>query len=112
MKEKLTKATQRRGIKTEKLNLEEGKPEEKVEKAEKKTSARTTAKKTLKAEMTVQFAGKSYSQEELIKITKDVWRFDLKRKVGELQSIQLYIKPEEETCYYVINGEIEGSFKL
>ncbi|MBQ9989874.1 MAG: hypothetical protein IJP31_02875 [Lachnospiraceae bacterium] len=78
----------------------------------KTTAAKSAVKKEVKASITVQFEGKSYSQEELMKIAKDVWKFDLKKKVGDLKSVELYVKPEENTCYYVMNNEIAGSFSL
>lgn len=60
----------------------------------------------------VQFAGKSYSQEELVKIAQDVWKYDLKQKVRSLASIELYVKPEENLVYYVMNQEFTGSFSI
>ena len=71
------------------------------------------AKKTeLKSEISVQFGGKSYSQEELLKIAKDVWKYDLKQKAADLTSVELYVKPEENMVYYVMNKEITGSFYI
>lgn len=86
--------------------------------AEKKASAKkaptkkAAAKKEMKAEITVQFAGKSYTQDDLMKIAKDVWRFDLKMKAADLVSVELYVKPEESMVYYVFNGTECGSFAI
>ena len=85
--------------------------------AAKKTTAKTTtkapAKKTaVKETLHVQFSGKSYTTEDLVKIAKDVWKYDLKRKVGDFKSVELYVKPEEHVVYYVINGEVSGSFDI
>lgn len=104
------------------------KPEEKaveaqpVEKAEEKTAVKAAAKKApakktvkkaeLKTEMHIQFAGKSYSQEDLVKIARDVWKYDLKQKVRDLESVDLYVKPEENMVYYVMNREFTGSFYI
>ena len=75
-------------------------------------AAKAAGKKAeIKAGLTIQYGGKSYSQEELMKIAKDVWEFDLKKKVGDLKSVELYVKPEENICYYVMNDET-GSFAL
>ena len=75
--------------------------------------AEVIAKKTeLKSEISVQFGGKSYSQEELLKIAKDVWKYDLKQKAADLTSVELYVKPEENMVYYVMNKEITGSFYI
>ena len=73
------------------------------------TSARA-AKKEVEATVSVQFSGKSYTTQELVAIAKDVWKYDLKKKVGDFKSVELYVKPEENQAYYVINGEHTGSF--
>lgn len=89
-----------------------------VAKAEEKAPVKAevkkpVAKKTeLKSEISVQFGGKSYSQEELLKIAKDVWKYDLKQKAADLTSVELYVKPEENMVYYVMNKEITGSFYI
>lgn len=84
-----------------------------VEKAAAKTVEKAAGKKKeLKSELHVQFAGKSYSQEELVKMAKDVWKYDLKQKAGDLASVELYVKPEENIVYYVMNKEFTGSFYI
>lgn len=83
--------------------------------AVKKPAAKKEApakKAELKSELHIQFGGNSYSQEDLIKIAKDVWKYDLKQKVGDLTSVELYVKPEEHMVYYVMNKEITGSFYI
>ena len=86
--------------------------------AEKKTTRKAPAKKTpakkaeLKSSICVQFGGKSYSQDDLIKIARDVWKYDLKQKVGSLESVELYVKPEENMVYYVMNKDFTGSFYI
>ncbi len=78
----------------------------------KKAPAKKAAKKEVKAEISVQYAGKSYSNEDLMQIAKDVWRFDLKQKATDLVSVELYVKPEENMVYYVFNGTESGSFAI
>jgi len=83
-----------------------------AKKAKTTTTKKTTKKAELKSELHIQFDGKSYAQEDLVKIAKDVWKYDLKQKVGDLTSIELYVKPEESTVYYVMNKEFSGSFYI
>lgn len=81
--------------------------------AKKTTGRKTAAKKTeLKSSVCIQFSGKSYSEEDLVKMAKDVWKFDLKQKLGDLTSVELYVKPEENTVYYVMNKDFAGSFYI
>ena len=51
-------------------------------------------------------------RDDLIKIAKDVWKYDLGKKVSDFKSVELYVKPEEFRAYYVINGEVTGSFAI
>ena len=100
------------------VKAEVKKPAAKKETAKKETAKKAPAKKPaakkaeLKSEISVQFGGKSYSQEDLLKIAKDVWKYDLKQKAADLTSIELYVKPEENMVYYVMNKEITGSFYI
>ena len=85
--------------------------------AAKKTTTRTAAAKTKKAaavkeNISIQFAGKDYTTEQLVKIAKDVWEFDLKKDSADFKEVQLYVKPEEAKVYYVINGTETGSFDI
>ena len=63
-------------------------------------------------EMYLQFAGKEYSEKELMKKVKEVWTKELKHKVGELKDVKLYLKPEESAAYYVINKDTTGRIEL
>ena len=85
--------------------------------AAKKTTTRTATAKTkraaaVKENISIQFAGKDYTTEQLVKIAKDVWEFDLKKDPADFKEVQLYVKPEEAKVYYVINGTETGSFDI
>ena len=86
--------------------------------AAKKTTTKTAAAKTtkkaaaVKENISIQFAGKEYTTEQLVKIAKDVWEFDLKKDPADFKEVQLYVKPEEAKAYYVINGTETGSFDI
>ena len=93
---------------------EKKKPGRKPAAAKKETAAKTTTtrKAAVKETVHVQFSGKTYTTEDLVKIAKDVWKYDLKRKVGDFKAVELYVKPEESVVYYVINGEEKGQFNI
>ena len=85
-----------------------------VETVEVKETKKAPAKKAAvkKEEVTVEFAGKAYTTEQLVQIAKDVWKYDLGRKATEFKTVKIYVKPEENQAYYVVNGEVTGSFSL
>ena len=105
-----TKATEPQAEQPKKAPVEEVPKATKA--AAKKAEPKATAKKAVESVLHVQYAGRSYSQEDLLKIAKDVWKYDLKRKVGELESVEMYVKPEENKVYYVMNGEVSGCFDI
>ena len=91
----------------------EVKEEVKKAPAKKATTKKTAAKKaTLTTTVTLQFAEKSYTQDSLVNIAKDVWKYDLNQKATDLKAMELYVKPEEGLCYYVFNGDVTGSFVI
>lgn len=82
--------------------------EEKIKQAEKKLSEKSSSKKAsakktqakkaeIKENLHLEFAGKSYSKEELIKSVKDIWKYDYKKKAMDLNSIDLYDQPVRDT---------------
>ena len=85
-------------------------PAKKAAPAKKEAPAKkATAKKEA---IYVQFAGKSYSNEELLKIAKDVWVYDMGQKAADMKSVEIYVKPEESMAYFVVNGTENGSFMI
>ena len=83
--------------------------------APKKAAAKkvATVKATAsKVNVFIQFGEKSYSPADLEKIAKDVWVYDLGKKAADFKSAEIYVKPEENTAYYVINGTVTGSFGI
>ena len=120
---KTTETAERKGAEpgAEEIKAEQKGTETKAASAKKTTTAASKksgtakggSKKTeLKQKLYLQYGGKSYAQEDLLKIAKDVWKYDLKKKAGELASVELYVKPEENKVYYVMNGEFTGSFDI
>jgi len=82
----------------------------KKEAAKKEAPAKKAAAK--KEAIYVQFAGKSYSNDELLKIAKDVWVYDMGQKAADMKSVEIYVKPEESMAYFVVNGTENGSFMI
>lgn len=80
--------------------------------ADKEAETAPAKKATFESAMHLQFAGKSYTQEDLEKIARDVWTYDLNQKEEDLVSLDLYVKPEENLVYYVMNREFTGSFYI
>ena len=90
----------------------EAKPTKAAKETAKKPATKKAAKTEVKVSMNVQFGGKSYTTDDLVKIAKDVWKYDLKQKAADFKTVELYVKPEDGMAYYVINGKEAGSFYI
>lgn len=77
------------------------------------TATKTAAKKTaVKETVYLQYMGKEINKEDLMKQVKEIWTKQLKNKAGDMKSVTLYLKPEENKAYYVINDDVTGSVEL
>ncbi len=81
--------------------------------AKKEAPAKAPAAKKcdVNAKVVLQLGDREYTNCDLVKIAKDVWKFDLGKNVDDLKDIELYVKPEESKVYYVLNGE-SGDFNI
>ena len=68
----------------------------------------------MKSTYNVEFAGNQIESKEVIARAIKVWvdAGNKNRKVKDLKTMDLYLKPEENAVYYVFNEEESGSFPL
>ena len=81
--------------------------------AAKKTAAKTPVAKQeagemkeMKVSLFVQYLGKEVSQADMVAAVKNQWQGE------EIQSLDLYVKPEDKAVYYVVNGVPSASGKV
>ena len=82
---------------------------------EKKASAaKKTVKKVVKKETvvtaTVEFYGRSVLVSDIAAKATDAYKAS--HDDAEIETLNLYIKPEENAAYYVVNGESSADFKV
>lgn len=77
----------------------------KAEKAVKKESA----PKAEKATVILQFAGKDTKMTDVLEAAKKAYKADNKEAI---KSIVLYVKPEDNAAYYVVNDTVTGKIEL
>lgn len=82
-----------------------------VAKAATETATKTVkkaTKKEIKVKAFVEYYGKQVEEKDMIARVKKAWTRSGK-KVGDIKEMDLYIKPEENAVYYVINGTETGA---
>lgn len=79
--------------------------------AAKKVSAevKKTAAKAAKATVVLQFAGKEIKTDDILAAAKKAYAQNNK---AAIKDITLYVKPEDNAAYYVVNGDVTGKVEL
>lgn len=64
-----------------------------------------------KTSMFVEYQGKQVEDKAFIAAVKKAWT-EAGHKVGDMKTVELYIKPEEASVYYVINETETGKVEF
>ena len=65
----------------------------------------------MKTALYVEFAGKQTLDKDLVAKAKELWTAE-GNKVKDINTLNLYVKPEESAAYYVINDDFSGKIEL
>ena len=104
------KAAETKTVKAE-AKAEAKKAEEPKKETAKKAPAKSTTAKDIKTSVVVQFAGKEVTEKDLIAAVKKAYT-KKGNKVGDIKTIEIYVKPEESAAYYVVNGIGADDYKI
>ena len=64
-----------------------------------------------KKSLFVQYNGKQVEEKEIVASVKKAWT-DAGNKVGDIKTMEVYVKPEEDAVYYVINETESGKVEF
>ena len=80
---------------------------------EKEQEKKPAAKKgrTLKVNVCLQYQGKQVEEQEIIAKIKAWWK-DQGNMIKDLDTLDIYMKPEDGKAYFTINGDISGDIDL
>lgn len=85
----------------------------KKEAAATKTRTAKTTPAAAKESVFLQFAGKELDTEIIKANVRKAWVAETGKKESDIKDVQIYVKPEENAAYYVVNGEfVEGGRKI
>ena len=99
------------------VKAEEKKPAAKkaVKKAEEKKPAAKKATKedsTVKTNIVLQYADKNVTFDTLVENAQNVCIYDMGKKAADIKKLDLYVKPEENTVYFVLNDKEHSQYGL
>ncbi len=85
---------------------------EKTDKAVKKAARKAAAKVAPKEKVYLQYLGKDMDVEDIVKAARKDWCDKSGEGEENINSINLYLKPEDDAAYYVVNGSDSGMVKI
>jgi hypothetical protein len=63
----------------------------------------------MKSTLYVEYQGNKTKTDEFVTEIKKLW-IEAGNKVKDIKNIEIYYKPEENKCYFVVNEDFSGSF--
>ena len=83
----------------------------KKEAPKKEAPKKAPAKKAeVKETFAVQFAGKDYASDVIVKLVKDAYKAT--KNKAAIKTLNVYVNTDDSRAYYVINDEFHGSVEL
>lgn len=78
-----------------------------------KAAVKKTAQQEEKyAKLYLQYAGKEYTDEDIINKAKEAWAAETGKRTSSIKTIDVYCKPEENAAYYVVNKKYASKVDL
>jgi len=65
----------------------------------------------MKTSLFVEFAGRQIEEKALVTQVKELWTAE-GNKVKDMKTLNIYVKPEENAAYYVINDTTSGKIEF
>lgn len=80
--------------------------------AKKPAAKKEVAQTTLKTNIVLQYADKNVTYDTLVENAENVYQYDMGKNVSDIKKLDLYVKPEENTVYFVVNDKEHNQYGL
>ncbi len=61
----------------------------------------------MKKEITIEYGDKKITESDIVAAVKEIWK-SRGNRIADIAKLELFIKPEENAAYYVVNEEMQG----
>lgn len=79
--------------------------------AAKKTAAPKKEAAEVKTNIVLQYGDKSVTYDTIVQNAKGNYQYDM-GGIEEIKKLSVYVKPEEDAAYYVVNDKVQGRIGL
>ena len=66
----------------------------------------------VKANIVLQYAGKNVTYDTIVQSSKDSYQNEMGGNIDEIKKLSVYVKPEENAAYYVVNDKVQGRIDI
>ncbi|MBO6242633.1 MAG: hypothetical protein J6O61_17675 [Butyrivibrio sp.] len=66
----------------------------------------------VKVSIELQYSYKHVPYEEIIQNSKNNYQYEMGGNVDEIKKLSIYVKPDEDAAYYVVNDKVQGRIGL
>ncbi|MBR1670342.1 MAG: hypothetical protein IJ695_06545 [Butyrivibrio sp.] len=82
--------------------------------AKKEASARKAASESaVKANIVLEYVdGRQIPYDKIVEDSKNNYQYEMGGDVNEIKKLSVYVKPEENAAYYVVNDKVQGRIGL
>ena len=83
-----------------------------AKKAPAKKAATKAAASEIKTNIVLQYADKNVTFDTIIENAQNVCQYDMGKNPADIKKLDIYVKPEENTVYFVVNDKELGNYGL
>ena len=80
--------------------------------AKKATTAKKAAAPEVKANIVLQYGDKNVTYDTIVTNAKNNFKFEMGGDVDSIKKLSVYVKPEENSAYYVVDDKVQGRIDL
>ena len=91
---------------------ETAKPAAKKPAAKKATTAKKAAAPAVKTNIVLQYGDKNVTYDTIVTNAKNNYQYEMGGDVEAIKKLSVYVKPEENAAYYVVDDKVQGRIDL
>ena len=80
--------------------------------AKKATTAKKAAAPEVKTNIVLQYGDKNVTYDTIVTNAKNNFKFEMGGDVDSMKKLSVYVKPEENSAYYVVDDKVQGRIDL
>ena len=87
-------------------------PAKKATAAKKPAAKKEAATTEVKTNIVLQYGDRSVTQDTIVTNAKNNYKYDMGGDVDAMKKLSVYVKPEENAAYYVVDDKVQGRIDL